>query len=106
MVWLDTGGMYVGGSPTSDLRMDATLEGFRMVGMNAALLTEREVYPGFRAFQEWLPGVPLPLVSTNILRRRTQEPLVEPYVIEELQRPPRPCWSCRGRPITSSPWSS
>ena len=87
MVWLDTGGMRVGGSPIPDLRMDATLEGFRMVGMNAALLSEREVYPGYRALLDWLPDIPFPMVSTNILRRRTQEPLVEPYIIEELPPP-------------------
>jgi 2',3'-cyclic-nucleotide 2'-phosphodiesterase (5'-nucleotidase family) len=91
VIWINNGGIFYGGSPPSDLRFAAVQEGYRMIGVRAGLLTEREIYQGLVAFRSWIDTVEYPLISTNIRRRQRPPepsvPLVHPYHIEAIDLP-------------------
>jgi len=85
-VILDTGNFSDNPTPAGDVKTRSLLEAMGRIGYAAVNVGERELLMGYDAFMEKTAGASVPLVSTNVVRKDTKEPVFKPYVLIEAKR--------------------
>ncbi len=86
VVLLDSGNFSDNPTPEGDAKTVALLEGMGRLGYAAAGVAERELATGYDDLVKKARGVPFDLVSTNVVRKGTTEPVFKPYVVVEARR--------------------
>ena len=77
----DTGNFSDNPTPAGDAKTRALLEGMVRLGYQVANVGERDLNGGFDALQSKLQGLPLTLVSANVVRQDTKQPVFKPWVV-------------------------
>src|SRR5262245_42942605 len=85
VLWVDTGNFSDNPTASGDLKTRALLEGMVRLGYQAANVGERDISEGYDAFREKVKGLPLKLVSANVVRQDTKQPVFDPYTIVTLK---------------------
>ena len=86
IVPFDSGNFSDNPSPEGDKKTTALIEGMGRLGYAAVGVAERDLVLGYDDLAKKMSGAPFPLVSTNLVRRGTSEPVFKPYVIVEAKR--------------------
>jgi 2',3'-cyclic-nucleotide 2'-phosphodiesterase (5'-nucleotidase family) len=81
---LDVGNFSDNPTEEGDIKTRALLEAMGRLGYGAANVGERDLASGYGEFVERTAGVAFPLISTNIVRRDTREPVFKPYTVLEV----------------------
>ena len=80
----DTGNFSDNPSPAGLVKTRALLEGMARLGYQVANVGERDVMAGYDELAERAKGLPLKLVSSNLVRQDTKEPAFAPYTVLKL----------------------
>jgi 2',3'-cyclic-nucleotide 2'-phosphodiesterase (5'-nucleotidase family) len=85
-VLLDSGNFSDNPTPEGDAKTRALLEGMGRIGYAAVGLAERDLVLGYDDLMKKANGVPFDLVSTNFVRKGTNDPVFKPYTVVEARR--------------------
>ena len=85
-VLLDSGNFTDNPTAAGDIRTDALIEAMGRLNYAAVNVGERELMLGYDEFARRTATAKFPLVSTNIVRQDTKEPVFRPFVIVETAR--------------------
>lgn len=85
-ILLDSGNFSDNPTPAGELRTRALLEAMGRLGYAAANVGERDLLLGYEDLSKKVEGLPFPLLSTNVVRQGTLEPIFRPYVVLEAVR--------------------
>src|SRR6185436_20718891 len=77
----DTGNFSDNPTPAGEVKTRALLEGMTRLGYQVANVGDRDLVAGFDALQERVAGLPLKLVSSNLVRQDTKEPVFAPFTV-------------------------
>jgi 5'-nucleotidase len=77
----DTGNFSDNPTPAGEVKTRALLEGMVRLGYQVANVGERDLTSGYDALMERVKGLPLKLVSSNLVRSDTKEPVFPPFTV-------------------------
>ena len=77
----DTGNFSDNPTPAGDMKTRALLEGMTRLGYQVANVGERDLTAGYDALMERISGLPLKLVSSNLVRQDSKEPVFTPFTV-------------------------
>jgi 5'-nucleotidase len=77
----DTGNFSDNPTPSGALKTRALLEGMTRLGYQVANVGERDLTAGFDELTERVRGLPLKLVSSNLVRQDSKEPVFAPFTV-------------------------
>jgi len=81
----DTGNFSDNPTPAGDAKTRALLEGMTRLGYQVANVGERDLTAGYDALMERVSGLPLKLVSSNLVRQDSKEPVFPPFTVVKVQ---------------------
>ena len=90
MLLLDSGNLSGNPSPAGELKTRRLVESMDRLGYRAVNVGERDLALGYDRFRSRTEGVSFPFVSTNIVRKDTGDPMFEPFVVLNVERPEGP----------------
>lgn len=85
MLLADTGNFSDNPTPAGEAKTRSLLEGMVRLGYQVANVGERDLTSGYDSLKARVEGLPLTLVSSNLVRQDTKEPIFKPYTILKLQ---------------------
>ncbi|HEX5044932.1 MAG TPA: hypothetical protein VFV75_18705 [Candidatus Polarisedimenticolaceae bacterium] len=77
----DTGNFSDNPTPSGAMKTRALLEGMTRLGYQVANVGERDLTAGYDALVEQISGLPLKLVSSNLVRQDSKEPVFAPFTV-------------------------
>ena len=77
----DSGNFSDNPTAAGDAKTRALLEGMTRLGYQVANVGERDLTAGYDALMEKVAGLPLKLVSSNLVRQDSKEPVFAPFTV-------------------------
>lgn len=87
---LDSGNFTDNPTEAGDIRTRGLLEAMHTLGYRVVNVGERDLAMGHADLLRRLEGIPLELVSSNIVKQGTRDPVFKPYTVIEVPSPKGP----------------
>lgn len=83
-LWVDTGNVCDNPGPAGDLKSRSLVEGMNRLGYRVVNVGERDLMLGYDTYRERMAAAKFTLVSANVVRKDTGEPVFRPYEVVEV----------------------
>lgn len=84
-MWLDAGDFFGDPTPIGDMQNKMLIKGMSFIGYTAANVGPRELAGGVDKFLKFAGAASFPFVSANLVTDPGGKPLVDPYIIHEVE---------------------
>jgi 2',3'-cyclic-nucleotide 2'-phosphodiesterase (5'-nucleotidase family) len=86
MLMLDAGNFSDNPTAAGDIKTQGVVQAMGQLGYRVANVAERDLIMGYDEFKRRTEGAAFPFVSANFVKKGTEDPVFEPYVILDVER--------------------
>lgn len=86
MLMLDAGNFSDNPTAAGNIKTEGVVEAMGLLGYRAANVAERDLLMGYDEFKLRTEGARFPFISANFVKKGTEEPVFDPYVILDVEQ--------------------